>query len=105
MYSEAVKIPNNQQSRLSQDVWIAGEAIARHRRMASSRDAFETAVRDYANRLAENDQSFKKVWEDVAAEWEFDNSKAEAQEPSGTGKRSGAGRPKATPEGETDGNS
>jgi hypothetical protein len=90
MYSEAVKIPNNQQSRLAQDVWIAGEAIARHRRMTSARDAFETAVRDFASRLAENDDAFKRVWDDVAAEWETDNAKDQEI----GGKRSSA-RPKA----------
>jgi hypothetical protein len=73
MFSEAVKIPNNQQSRLSQDIWIAGEAIARHRGMMSSRDAFETAIREYANRLAEKDENFKKMWEGVKDEWESQN--------------------------------
>lgn len=97
MYSEAVKIPNNQQSRLGQDVWIAGEAIARHRRMASARDAFETAVRDYASRLAETDSAFKRVWDEVAAEWEADNAKEQER----GGKRSGAGRPKVDPTGVT----
>jgi hypothetical protein len=77
MFCESVKIPKNQQSRLSQDVWIAGEAIARHRGMMTSRDAFEMAVRDYASRLAENDQVFKKTWEAVIAEWEAENPRSD----------------------------
>jgi hypothetical protein len=92
MFCEAVKIPNNQQSRLAQDVWIAGEAIARHRGMMSPRDAFETAVRDYANRLAESDEGFKKTWESVIAEWEADNPRGDNQDPGMRGKRPNAGR-------------
>jgi hypothetical protein len=75
MYSDAVKIPKNQQSRLTQDVWIAGEAIARHRGMISSRDAFETAVRDFATRLSETDENFKKLWDSVKAEWDAESAK------------------------------
>ena len=75
MYSEAVKIPKNQQSRLTQDVWIAGEAIARHRGMVSSRDAFETSVRDFATRLSETDENFKKLWDAVKEEWDSEKSR------------------------------
>ena len=75
MHSEAVKIPKNQQSRLTQDVWIAGEAIARHRGMMSSRDAFETSVRDFATRLSETDENFKKLWDAVKEEWDSENSR------------------------------
>ena len=75
MHSEAVKIPKNQQSRLTQDVWIAGEAIARHRGMVSSRDAFETSVRDFATRLSETDENFKKLWDAVKEEWDSENSR------------------------------
>jgi hypothetical protein len=74
MFCEAVRIPKNQQSRLAPDVWIAGEAIARHRGMMSSRDAFETAVRDYATRLAEKDEAFKQTWESVRAEMLLEES-------------------------------
>lgn len=66
--SLTMKIPKNRQSRLSEDVWIAGEAIARHFRMSSARDAFEVSVRDYAARLAERDQKFAEIWEKVKAE-------------------------------------
>jgi hypothetical protein len=99
MYCEAVKIPNNQQSRLAQDVWIAGEAIARHRAMGSPRDAFETAVRDYADRLAASDENFKKMWQSVTAEWDAENPRSDAQEQA-TGKRPGSGRKPAEPTGD-----
>lgn len=95
MHTDVLKIPNNQQSRLSQDVWIAGEAIARHRRMASARDAFETAVRDYASRLAETDSAFKIVWDEVAAGWEA----SAAKEQGGGGTRHSSDKRKSIGEG------
>lgn len=66
MYCE-VKIPKNQQSRLAPDVWLAGEAIARHRGM-TTREAFENAVRIFAEKLAEVDPEFRKTWNEVTKE-------------------------------------
>ena len=63
-----MKIPKNRQSRLADDVWIAGEAIARHFRMSSARDGFETAVRDYVSKMAEKDPRFSQIWEQVKNE-------------------------------------
>lgn len=67
MAAVEMKIPKNQQSRLAPDVWLAGEAIARFRGM-TSREAFEHSVRVYADRLAEQDPEFRKIWESVKAE-------------------------------------
>ena len=63
-----MKIPKNRQSRLADDVWIAGEAIARHFRMSSARDGFENAVRDYVSKMAERDPRFSQIWEEVKNE-------------------------------------
>lgn len=63
-----MKLPKNRQSRLSEDVWLAAEAIARYFRMASSRDGVETAVRSYVSRLAESDPKFAEIWEKVKEE-------------------------------------
>lgn len=62
-----VKIPKNQQSRLSPDVWLAGEAIARYRGM-SVREAFENSVRSFAEKLADTDPDFRKVWTETTKE-------------------------------------
>jgi hypothetical protein len=66
--SAEVKVPKNKQSRLADDVWLAGEAIARHFRMSGARDGFEAAVRDYVLRLSERDPRFSEVWEKVKDE-------------------------------------
>ncbi len=63
-----MKIPKNRQSRLSEDVWLASEAIARHFRMSSSRDGLEAAIRDYVLRLSQTDAKFAEIWEKVKEE-------------------------------------
>ncbi|MBD1846642.1 hypothetical protein H6F89_25115 [Cyanobacteria bacterium FACHB-63] len=68
MLSADMKVPKNRQTRLSDDVWLAGEAIARHFRMGSSREGFEVAVRDYVTRLSQSDPKFAEVWEKVKNE-------------------------------------
>lgn len=68
MFAELMKLPKNKQSRLADDVWIIGEAIARHFRMSNSRDGFEVAVRNYAATLAERDPRFYEIWEQVKKE-------------------------------------
>ncbi|MBW4522651.1 MAG: hypothetical protein KME16_23645 [Scytolyngbya sp. HA4215-MV1] len=63
-----MKVPKNRQSRLSDDVWLASEAIARHFRMSSSRDGLEAAIRNYVLQLAEKDSNFSEIWEQVKQE-------------------------------------
>ena len=63
-----MKAPKNRTSRLADDVWIAGEAIARYFRMTGTRDGFETAVRYYVSKLAEGDPRFAEIWNDVKEE-------------------------------------
>jgi hypothetical protein len=62
-----MKVPKNLQSRLSPDVWLAGEAIARYRKM-TTREGFEYSVRSTVDRLAESDPKFAEIWEAVKAE-------------------------------------
>lgn len=68
MNTAEMKIPKNRQSRLSDDVWLASEAIARHFRMSSSRDGLETAIRAYVLQMAQTDSKFSEVWEQVKSE-------------------------------------
>ena len=68
MLSAEMKIPKNRQSRLSDDVWLASEAIARHFRMSTSRDGLETAIRSYVLQMAQTDPKFSEVWEQVKNE-------------------------------------
>ncbi|MBD1847361.1 hypothetical protein H6F89_28935 [Cyanobacteria bacterium FACHB-63] len=68
MLSSDMKVPKNRQTRLSDDVWLAGEAIARHFRMSSARDGFEAATRDYVIRLSQSDPKFAEIWEKVKDE-------------------------------------
>lgn len=63
-----MKVPKNKQSRLSDDVWLASEAVARYFRMSSPRDGMETAVRSHVARLAETDPKFAEIWDQVKNE-------------------------------------
>lgn len=63
-----MKIPKNRQSRVSDDVWLASEAIARFFAMTSPRDGLETAVRDYVIQMAKSNDTFAQVWEEVKTE-------------------------------------
>lgn len=64
----AMRVPKNRQSRMSDDVWIASEAIARFFGMTSPRDGLETAVRDYVTQMAKSNDTFAQVWEEVKTE-------------------------------------
>jgi hypothetical protein len=62
-----VKVPKNLQTRLSPDVWLAGEAIARYRAM-TTRDAFEYSIRAMVDKLSNDDPEFRKIWLEVKNE-------------------------------------
>ena len=62
------KIPKNRQLRLSDDVWIAAEAIARYMGSKSTREGIETALRHYVFDLNQKDTRFSKIWEQVQTE-------------------------------------
>jgi hypothetical protein len=64
----AVKIPKNGASRLSEDVWILGEALSRYHKTSNLRVALESAVRNYSDRLMSDDPSFVQVLNQVKAE-------------------------------------
>jgi hypothetical protein len=63
-----MQIPAKQTTRIAADVWIAAEAMARHRGMPTMRDALEYAVREKADRLAEMDPQFRELWDRVKNE-------------------------------------
>jgi hypothetical protein len=63
-----VKIPKNSSSRLSEDVWLIGEALSRHYRTSNLRVAIESAIRITADRLASEDPNFAKLLNDVRKE-------------------------------------
>ena len=46
-----VKIPKSGASRLSEDVWLLGEALSRYHKTNNLRIAIESAVRNYSDRL------------------------------------------------------
>ena len=64
----AMRVPKNRQSRMSDDVWIASEAIARFFGMTNTRDGLETAVRDYVTQMSKSNQNFAEIWEEVKKE-------------------------------------
>jgi hypothetical protein len=70
-----LKYPRSRTSRLADDVWMAGEAIARYFRMGATRDGFETAIRSYVSRLAESDPHFAEIWTAVKKEGIDDTNK------------------------------
>lgn len=64
----AVKIPKNGASRLSEDIWILGEALSRYHKTSNLRVALEAAIRNYSDRLMSDDPSFVEVLNEVKAE-------------------------------------
>lgn len=64
----AVKIPKNGASRLSEDVWILGEALSRYHKTNNLRVALESAIRNYSDRLMSDDPLFVNVLNEVKAE-------------------------------------
>jgi hypothetical protein len=68
-----MKLPKNRQSRLSDDVWFLGEAIARYLRLSAARDGFEVSIRRYADQLTERDEKFSAILEAVKKESEGQN--------------------------------
>ena len=64
----AVKIPKNGSSRLSEDVWLIGEALSRHYRTSNLRVAIESAIRITSDRLASEDPDFAKLLKEVKEE-------------------------------------
>lgn len=69
-----VKIPKSGASRLSEDVWILGEALSRYHRTNNLRVAIEAAIRNYSDRLMSDDPSFVDVLNEVKKEG-IENSK------------------------------
>ena len=63
-----VKPPKNRSSRLSDDVWLVGEALNRHYRTSNLRVAIESAIRITADRLATEDPKFAALLTEVREE-------------------------------------
>ena len=63
-----VKLPKNRQSRLSEDVWLGAEAMARYIGASSPREGLETAFRNYLLTLRQTDPKFAEIWEKVKEE-------------------------------------
>ncbi|MEL6383824.1 MAG: hypothetical protein AAFQ89_15490 [Cyanobacteria bacterium J06626_18] len=64
----AVQVPKNRQSRLSDDVWLAAEAMARYVGSTSPRDGLERGFMSYVLDLAEANSKFAAIWESVKEE-------------------------------------
>ena len=63
-----VKIPKSGASRLSEDVWLLGEALSRYHKTNNLRVAIESAIRNYSDRLMSDDPSFVEVLNEVKKE-------------------------------------
>ena len=63
-----MQVPKNRQTRLSDDVWLACEAMARYLGASSPRDGLERAIMNYVLGLAQSNDRFEAVWEEVKAE-------------------------------------
>ncbi|MGG6267560.1 hypothetical protein ACQ4M3_41915 [Leptolyngbya sp. AN03gr2] len=64
----AMRIPRNQQMRISRFGWIGGEAIARYFQKESPREGLETALQEYVARMLKEDERFKRIWEELEKE-------------------------------------
>lgn len=69
----AVKVPKSGASRLSEDVWIIGEALNRYYKTSNLRVAIESAVRITSDRLASDDPRFAELLNAVKEEGVEDN--------------------------------
>jgi hypothetical protein len=63
-----VQVPKNRQMRLSDDVWLAAEAMGRYLGSASPRDGLERAFMNYILDLAKGNPRFADTWEAVKEE-------------------------------------
>ncbi|MEM8804745.1 MAG: hypothetical protein AAGF01_01685 [Cyanobacteria bacterium P01_G01_bin.38] len=63
-----VKVPKNRQSRLSDNVWLAAEAMARFIGSKSPREGIETGFMNYVLDLNQKDSRFAEIWEKVQNE-------------------------------------
>lgn len=63
-----VQVPKNRQVRLSDDVWLAAEAMGRYLGSASPRDGLERAFMSFVLDLARESPQFSATWEEVKEE-------------------------------------
>lgn len=63
-----VKPPKNRSSRLSDDIWLIGEALNRHYQTGNLRVAIESALRITADRLASENPKFAEHLNNVKEE-------------------------------------
>ena len=66
--SLAMKIPKNGTTRLETDVWIAGEALKRYYKLATTRKGIERLVLQAVSDLESSDSEFAKYMSEVRAE-------------------------------------
>ena len=65
---ETMKIPRSGASRLSQDVWIIGEALRRYHLTDGIRPAIETVIRSASMQLAQSDPRYAEILQEVKEE-------------------------------------
>ena len=68
MTNAVVKVPKNRQSRVSDDIWIAGQALSEFLGTGSPREGWEACVRNYVVELATKNPKFSELWEKAKSE-------------------------------------
>lgn len=68
MYTQQMKIPKSGATRISNDVWLIGEALSRYYRTENLRVALESIIRIGSDRLQETDPGYAKVLAEVREE-------------------------------------
>lgn len=63
-----MRIPKNGTTRLETDVWIAGEALRRYYKLATTRKGIERLVLQAVSELETNDPEFVKFMSEVRGE-------------------------------------
>ena len=61
MNTQQMKIPKSGATRISNDIWLIGEALSRYYRTENLRVALEAIIRIGSDRLQETDPEYAKI--------------------------------------------
>lgn len=68
MPKAVVRVPKNRQSRVSDDIWIAGQALAEFLGAGTPREGWEAGVRNFVMELSTTNPRFAELWEKAKQE-------------------------------------
>ena len=63
VFTANVKVPKNRQSRISDDIWIAGKALSEFLGAGTPREGWEAGVRQFVVQLSTTNPKFAELWE------------------------------------------